>query len=113
MKDKVLIMVVDDDPNIAHLVKLYLEKEGYAVSVKTRGDEAVQGFRTENPDLVLLDVMLPGLDGWDVCRQIRKQIEHISHDFIICRIEELCTGSHIHCAYKAVGCIHDRSPRLF
>ena len=73
MKDKVLIMVVDDDPNIAHLVKLYLEKEGYAVRVVTRGDEAVQAFRQENPALVVLDVMLPGLDGWEVCRQIRKQ----------------------------------------
>ena len=72
MKDKQTIMVVDDDPNIAQLVKLYLEKEGFEVSVETRGDEAVAAFQKNPPSLMLLDIMLPGMDGWQVCRAIRQ-----------------------------------------
>ena len=72
MKDKQTIMVVDDDPNIAQLVKLYLEKEGYDVSVESRGDEAVSAFQKNPPSLMLLDIMLPGMDGWQVCRAIRQ-----------------------------------------
>lgn len=71
-KDKQTIMIVDDDPNIAHLVKLYLEKEGYNVVTHGRGDDALTAFRSSPPDLVLLDVMLPGMDGWQVCRAIRR-----------------------------------------
>ena len=72
MKDKQTILVVDDDPNIAQLVRLYLEKEGFAVSIQTRGDEAVSAFQKNPPSLMLLDIMLPGLDGWQVCRAIRQ-----------------------------------------
>ena len=72
MKDKQTILVVDDDPNIAQLVKLYLEKEGYEVSVETRGDDAVAAFQKNPPNLMLLDIMLPGMDGWQVCRAIRQ-----------------------------------------
>lgn len=72
MKDKQTIMVVDDDPNIAQLVKLYLEKEGFEVSVETRGDEAVAAFQKNPPSLMLLDIMLPGMDGLQVCRAIRQ-----------------------------------------
>ena len=72
MKDKLTILVVDDDPNIAQLVKLYLEKEGYEVSVETRGDDAVAAFQKNPPSLMLLDIMLPGMDGWQVCRAIRQ-----------------------------------------
>ena len=72
MKDKQTILVVDDDPNIAQLVKLYLEKEGYEVSVETRGDEALAAFQKNPPSLLLLDIMLPGMDGWQVCRAIRQ-----------------------------------------
>ena len=72
MKDKQTILVVDDDPNIAQLVKLYLEKEGYEVSVETRGDDAVAAFQKNPPSLMLLDIMLPGMDGWQVCRAIRQ-----------------------------------------
>ena len=66
------ILVVDDDPNIRQLVKLYLEKEGFAVSTAARGDEALEAFRAAPPDLMLLDLMLPGMDGWQVCREVRK-----------------------------------------
>ncbi len=69
---KQTILVVDDDPNIAQLVRLYLEKEGYAVTVVERGDEAVAAFQKNPPSLILLDIMLPGMDGWQVCRAIRQ-----------------------------------------
>ena len=72
MKDKQTIMVVDDDPNIAQLVRLYLEKEGYDVCVETRGDEALAAFQKNPPSLLLLDIMLPGMDGWQVCRAVRQ-----------------------------------------
>ena len=67
------VLVVDDDNNICELLKLYLEKEGYGVMVSHDGDEAVLKFNTLHPDIVLLDIMLPGLDGWQVCREIRKK----------------------------------------
>ena len=69
---KTRIMVVDDDPNIRELVRLYLEKEGFEVTCAERGDEAVKMFRATPPNLMLLDVMLPGMDGWQVCREVRK-----------------------------------------
>ena len=69
---KTKIMVVDDDPNIRELVRLYREKEGFEVTCAERGDEAVKMFRASPPNLMLLDVMLPGMDGWQVCREVRK-----------------------------------------
>jgi len=69
------ILVVDDEKNICDLLRMYLEKEGYAVVMAHNGFDAVQMFSSENPDLVLLDVMLPQLDGWQVCREIRKTSE--------------------------------------
>ena len=66
------ILVVDDDLNICELLRLYLEKEGYSVVIASDGQAAIKTFREENPALVLLDIMLPKLDGWQVCREIRK-----------------------------------------
>ena len=66
------ILVVDDDLNICELLKLYLENEGYTVFTANDGQEAVNTFQTKSPDLVLLDIMLPKMDGWQVCREIRK-----------------------------------------
>ena len=66
------ILVVDDDTNICELLRLYLEKDGYNVIIANDGMAALSKFRNENPDLILLDIMLPGLDGWQVCREIRK-----------------------------------------
>jgi DNA-binding response OmpR family regulator len=66
------ILVVDDDTNICELLRLYLEKEGYSVSIATTGMQAVRMFAEHQPDLMLLDIMLPELDGWQVCREIRK-----------------------------------------
>ncbi|MGN0778805.1 MAG: response regulator [Aristaeellaceae bacterium] len=72
MKDKPYILLVDDDPNISRLVQLYLEKEGFEVKTADRGDDALAAFRRLPPDLMLLDVMLPGMDGWQVLKAIRK-----------------------------------------
>jgi len=69
------ILVVDDDRNICDLLRMYLEKEGYAVAMAYNGRDAVNMFNSENPDMVLLDIMLPQLDGWQVCREIRKVSE--------------------------------------
>ena len=66
------IMIVDDDVNICELLRLYLEKEGYATKIVNDGMSAVDTFKAETPDLVLLDIMLPKMDGWQVCREIRK-----------------------------------------
>ena len=71
MADKQHILLVDDDPNISHLVRLYLEKEGFGVTECDRGDTAIDAFRSCNPALVLLDVMLPGKDGLEVLKEIR------------------------------------------
>ncbi len=72
MKGKPSILVVDDDPNISRLVQLYLEKEQYEVRLADRGDTAVEEFRRLPPDLMILDVMLPGMDGFEVLKAIRK-----------------------------------------
>ena len=66
------ILIVDDDLNICELLRLYLTKEGYEVVIANDGASAVTTFQEESPSLVLLDIMLPKLDGWQVCREIRK-----------------------------------------
>ncbi len=66
------ILIVDDDLNICELLRLYIAKEGYNVVTANDGEQAVEAFNLEQPDLVLLDVMMPKMDGWQVCREIRK-----------------------------------------
>ena len=66
------ILIVDDDINICELLRLYIEKEGFTVIIANDGATAVKMFREQQPDLMLLDIMLPKLDGWQVCREIRK-----------------------------------------
>ena len=72
MKDKPNILVVDDDPSISRLEQLYLEKENFEVRTAARGDQALEEFRRLPPDLILLDVMLPGMDGYQVLKAVRK-----------------------------------------
>ena len=67
------IMVVDDDSNICELLRLYLEKEEYEPILASDGEKALALFDAQKPDLILLDVMMPRLDGWQVCREIRKK----------------------------------------
>lgn len=66
------ILIVDDDANICELLRLYLEKDGFKTFVATDGEQAVDFASRYSPDLILLDIMLPRLDGWQVCREIRK-----------------------------------------
>jgi len=67
------ILIVDDESHILELARLYLEKEGYAVETATSGPAGLQKAETGHPALVVLDVMLPGLDGFEVCRRLRRQ----------------------------------------
>lgn len=70
--DKKKILIVDDDENIAELISLYLIKECFDTEIALNGEEALEKFKEYQPQLVLLDIMLPGIDGYDVCREIRK-----------------------------------------
>ena len=67
------VLIVEDDKNIAELLQMYLEKEGYAVTIASDGGQGVSKFRAIKPDLVLLDLMLPVMDGWAVCKTIRSE----------------------------------------
>lgn len=72
MKAKQKILIVDDDVNIAELISLYLTKECFDTLIVHDGEDAIKQFHSYAPDLVLLDLMLPGIDGYEVCRQIRR-----------------------------------------
>ncbi len=69
------ILVVDDDKNICELLRLYLEKEGFTPVIANDGEMALTKYDVEKPDLLILDIMMPKLDGWQVCREIRKKSE--------------------------------------
>ena len=73
MANKQKILIVDDDANIANLISLYLTKECFDTRTEEDGQSALNAFKEYNPDLVLLDIMLPGIDGYEVCREIRKE----------------------------------------
>lgn len=70
--DKKKILIVDDDENIAELISLYLIKECFDTEIALNGEEALEKCKSYQPQLILLDIMLPGIDGYDVCREIRK-----------------------------------------
>ena len=65
-------LIVDDDPNISELLRLYFDKDGFAVITCLDGEKAVETFNQANPDVVILDLMLPGRDGYDIMRDIRR-----------------------------------------
>ena len=67
------ILVVDDEPKIVDLVRLYLERDGHEVTVARDGSAALTAFRSQRPDLIVLDLMLPGVDGLEVCRRVRQE----------------------------------------
>ena len=69
----VSVLIVEDDRNIQELLQMYLEKEGYAVTVAADGGQGLAKFRSISPDIVLLDVMMPVMDGWSVCKSIRSE----------------------------------------
>jgi len=72
MMNKPKVLIIDDDLNICELIRLYMEKEGYEVFTVYNGIKAIDSFRENTPNIVILDIMLPGIDGWQVCREIRK-----------------------------------------
>ncbi|MBQ0001036.1 MAG: response regulator transcription factor [Clostridiales bacterium] len=72
MNNKTRILIADDDSNIAELISLYLLKEGYDTMIASDGKEALEKFKTYDPHLMILDVMMPELDGYGVCREIRQ-----------------------------------------
>ena len=71
MATKTKILIVDDDNNIAELISLYLTKECYDTHIVNDGEEALAAFESYNPNMILLDLMLPGIDGYQVCRELR------------------------------------------
>lgn len=73
MENKQKVLIVDDEENICELVRLYIEKDGFEAVIANDGQEAVAKFNSEKPDLILLDIMLPIKDGWQVCREVRTQ----------------------------------------
>ena len=87
------VLIVEDDRNIQELLQLYLEKEGYAVTVASDGGQGLAKFRSIKPDLVLLDVMMPVMDGWAVCKAIRTDSQ--TPILMLARIEAVLrrTGS--------------------
>ena len=81
------VLVVDDDPGIVKLVRAYLEQAGFDVLAAYDGKKAMQIARHERPDLVILDLMLPEMDGWDVCRALRKESD-VPVIMLTARVEE-------------------------
>ena len=69
------VLIADDDKNICDLLRLYLEREGYSVAICGDGQQAIERFNSEQFDIILLDIMMPRLDGWQTCREIRKRSE--------------------------------------
>ena len=84
------VLVVDDDPVIVRLLEVNLRLEGYEVETASRGEEAVERALATDPALVLLDVMMPGLDGWETCRRLRQEprFEHTPVVFLSARAQD-------------------------
>lgn len=82
------VLIVEDDRNIADLLRLYLEKEGYEVVIALDGLKGVEKFREVHPSLVLLDVMLPGMDGFEVCKRVRESPSDVPIIMLTAREEE-------------------------
>ena len=87
--DNNTILVIDDDRNILAIIELYLKKAGYSVATCTTGYEAMQAFRNTKPTLVVLDVMLPGIDGFEVCRTIRASDSKIGIIMLTAKSQEM------------------------
>ena len=81
------LLIVDDEKNIVAGLRRYFEQAGFTVSAAYDGPEGLASFRRENPDMVILDLMLPGMDGWDVCRQIRRE-SNVPIIMLTARVEE-------------------------
>jgi len=69
------VLIVDDERNVSQLARLYLKADGFHVETASSGEEALERIRTSRPDLVVLDLMMPGMDGWEVCRRVRAEAD--------------------------------------
>ncbi len=86
---KDLICIVDDEARIAEFVRIYLEKEGFSVISFADGLKALNGIRKEDPELVVLDVMLPGMDGFDICKMLRAEKNNVPIIMLTAKDEEI------------------------
>lgn len=77
MKRPIKILIIEDDPNIVELIQLYLDKVGYSYVSASDGEEGLELFFTESPDCVILDIMLPKMNGWEVCKAIRLEDKQV------------------------------------
>jgi DNA-binding response OmpR family regulator len=84
------ILIVDDDPVIVRLLQINFRLEGYEVDTASRGEEALERVRENRPDVVVLDVMMPGIDGWEVCRQLKENpaVRHVPVIFLSARAQD-------------------------
>src|SRR3972149_10392449 len=82
------VLIVEDEPKIIELLKLYLERESYQVVTAEDGKKGLELFQRERPDLIILDLMLPGMDGMEVCKNIRK-VSHIPIIMLTAKGEEI------------------------
>jgi len=87
--EKDLICIVDDEQRIIDFVRIYLEKDGFSVISYTDGLEAVEGIRASGPELVVLDVMLPGMDGFEVCKTLRAEKNNVPIIMLTAKDEEI------------------------
>ena len=97
MAAKQKILIVDDDNNIAELISLYLTKECFDTKIVNDGEEALTAFEQYNPNLILLDLMLPGIDGYQVCREVRAKA---NVPIIMLSAKGEIFDKCVYCAYK-------------
>jgi CheY-like chemotaxis protein len=95
------ILVADDELDIRNLTKIILEKNGYQVSLATNGVEALQKAQDELPDLILLDVVMPAKDGWEVCKILKSQEKTKHVPIIICTVLSVTFGNNVRYAEEA------------
>ncbi len=114
MADKQKILIVDDDENIAELISLYLVKECFDTKIVGDGETALKAVREYGPDLMLLDLMLPGIDGYQVCRELRNfskipVIMLSAKGEVFDKVLDAVVSPHLVlvCGYASVGMLHD------
>ncbi len=103
------ILVVDDEPEIVVLTKIMLEKEGHKVTVAKDSAECFERLKKEKPDLILLDIMMPGDDGWDACKKIKEDRE--THDIPVAMFTVRASDNSVEKSYKyAHADVHINKP---